>query len=272
MLSVYLYTDRIYIFFIWIEFYTITLIHPEFNFFFCPRSSLPSALKILFHSCSKESSLNWAQALGNLCSNKKRETWAIQDIFALDSFSTRRLWSACYSSTECVFLSLTLAVKLKFLQSTQIQLGIFFKAVVSLKVLYFSAEGAVIAARPFLISLIPHSGLQIPQTIPRAGTHQLLIHFQVVNYILITKKYHFSIEFPGIFPLFRTVYYWDRTGHVFQPGCAVSQIALKRPEFGTSSFIKSSKYQICYKKHSTALSPHRIDFLGHFYYKIIEAP
>lgn len=117
----------------WIDFYTITLIHPDFNFFL----SLPSALKILFHSCSKESPLNWAQALGSLCSNKKEKFWA----FLLLTPSPQPL---LFQHWVC-FLSLTLAVKLKFLQSTQIQLGIFLKAVVSYKVLYFSAEAAVIA-------------------------------------------------------------------------------------------------------------------------------
>lgn len=75
-----------------------------------------------------------------------------------------------------------------------------------------------------------------------------------------------------IFPLFRTVYYWQRTGEVFLPRCAAFQIGLERSEFGTICFISLAQYQICYKMHSAALSPHSIYFLDHLYYKVIEAP
>lgn len=132
MLSVYLYIWT------WIEFYTITLIHPDVNFFLSKKLTL--ALKILFHSCSKESPLNWTQALGTLCSNKKEK----REQFRTFLLSTPSPGLLLFQHQVC-FLSLTLAVKLKFLQSTQIQLGIFLKAVVSYKVLYFSAEAAAIS-------------------------------------------------------------------------------------------------------------------------------
>lgn len=127
MLSVYSYIWT------WIEFYTITLI----LIFFFSRSSL---ISVLFHFCSKESPLNRAQALGSLFSNKK----AKREQFRTFLLSTPSPQLLLFQHRVC-FLSLTLAVKLKFLQSTQIQPGIFLKAVVSYKVLYFSAEAAVIA-------------------------------------------------------------------------------------------------------------------------------
>lgn len=62
------------------------------------------------------------------------------------------------------------------------------------------------------------------------------------------------MKFSDSFPLYRTVYYWHRTGEVFLPGCAAFQIALERSEFETICFISLAQYQICYKKDSAALS------------------
>lgn len=131
MFSVYLYIWT------WIEFYTITLIHPDFDWFLSKKLS---DTKILFHSCSKESPLNWAQALRSLCANKKEKREQFRTFLLLTPSPQLLL----LQHWVC-FLSLTLAVKLKFLQSTQrSSLEYFLKAVVSYKVLYFSAEAAVI--------------------------------------------------------------------------------------------------------------------------------
>lgn len=81
MLSVVLYIWT------WKEFYTITLIHPEFIFFLSKKlSNIGSKdfISFLFYGIPSESS----PSIGNSLFKQERETWAIQDIFALNSFST----------------------------------------------------------------------------------------------------------------------------------------------------------------------------------------